>query len=305
MQPLIEISKLSRYYGDFCAVDDISFALNSGEVLGFLGPNGAGKSTSMRIISGGLAPSSGQIRVDGIDLLRHPERAKATLGYLPERPPLYPEMTVNEYLMFCARLRQVEGKTTTAAVDRVKAQCGLGDSGHRLIGHLSKGYQQRIGIAQAIIHQPKVVILDEPTSGLDPNQIREIRDLIKELGKQCGIILSTHILPEVEAVCDRVQILHRGRLVFSEQLGQQQRAACRLLISLASPPADGTLPQLDGVARIDDLGSGSYRLTLTDGATAPMIADQCVANRWSLQQLTPEADGLEQIFTRLTTMERP
>ncbi|MES9898846.1 MAG: ATP-binding cassette domain-containing protein [Sedimenticola sp.] len=303
MQPLIEIHNLSRHYGDLCAVDDISFELNPGEVLGFLGPNGAGKSTCMRIISGGLAPSSGKIWINGIDLLKNPLEAKAQLGYLPEQPPLYPEMTVNEYLHFCARLRRIERSDTSSAVDRAKGLCGLGDSGRRLIGNLSKGYRQRTGIAQAIIHQPKVVILDEPTSGLDPNQIREIRGLIKTLGEQCGVILSTHILPEVEAVCDRVQILHQGRLVFSEHMNSRRNEGQQLLITLENRPTAEQLGLLKGIDRVDDLGGGGYRLSLTAETTAAMIAEQCVNNHWALHRLTEASDSLEQVFTRLTTSE--
>ncbi|MES9859151.1 MAG: ATP-binding cassette domain-containing protein [Sedimenticola sp.] len=303
MQPLIEIHNLSRHFGDLVAVDNISFDLNPGEVLGFLGPNGAGKSTSMRIISGGLAPSSGEIKINGINLLQQPLAAKTQLGYLPEQPPLYPEMRVDEYLHFCARLRRIGKNDTASAIDRVKTLCGLGDSGRRLIGNLSKGYRQRTGIAQAIIHQPKVVILDEPTSGLDPNQIREIRGLIKTLGKSCGVILSTHILPEVEAICDRVQIIHQGRLVFSERLDTQERERRQLLITLENPPATDQLAALSGVEKIDVLGGGEYRLSLSSEATAATIAEQCVNNHWALHRLSEEADTLEQIFTRLTTTE--
>ncbi|MES9901857.1 MAG: ATP-binding cassette domain-containing protein [Sedimenticola sp.] len=303
MQPLIAIHNLSRHFGDLHAVDDISFDLNPGEVLGFLGPNGAGKSTSMRIISGGLAPTSGEIKINGVDLLQKPLEAKAQLGYLPEQPPLYPEMTVDEYLRFCARLRQIGGSEIPAAISRAKALCGLGDSGRRLIGNLSKGYRQRVGIAQAIIHRPKVIILDEPTSGLDPNQIREIRGLITALGEQCGVILSTHILPEVEAVCDRVQIIHQGRLVFSEQINPRGSDAQRLLITLKNRPTTEQLASLHGIDHIDDLGEGEYRLSLTGETTAAMIAEQCVNAGWALHRLTEEADSLEQVFTRLTTTE--
>ncbi len=215
-----------------------------------------------------------------MDLLQKPLEAKAQLGYLPERPPLYPEMTVDEYLRFCAQLRRIGRTEIPTAIGRAKALCGLGDSGRRLIGNLSKGYRQRVGIAQAIIHRPKVIILDEPTSGLDPNQIREIRGLITALGEQCGVILSTHILPEVEAVCDRVQIIHQGRLVFSEQINPRGNDAQRLLITLENRPTTEQLASLHGIDHIDDLGEGEFRFSLTAGTTAAMIAEQCVNAGW-------------------------
>lgn len=303
MEPLINIQNLSHFYGDFCAVDNISFELYPGEVLGFLGPNGAGKSTTMRILSGVLAPSSGQVLLNGIDLLADPLVAKVNLGYLPEHPPLYPDMTVNEYLIFCARLHHIEKTQLKQAVDQAKQQCGLTDSGRRLIANLSKGYQQRVGIAQAIIHNPKVIILDEPTSGLDPNQIQEIRALIRELAEQCGIILSTHILPEVQAVCDRVQILNQGKLVFSEQLQLITDKTEQLVMVLGAPPEIDELADLPGVTQAEKLNEGKFRLALTTDADPAVISERAVRNGWHLLELTPEKQDLEHIFTQLTTME--
>ncbi len=239
MDNLISVEHLYRYYGTTCAVRDVNFELRKGQVLGFLGPNGAGKSTTMQILSGNLAPSAGRVMINGIDLLDQPKRAKAELGYLPEQPPLYRELTVDEYLWFCARLNRIPGKGRSAAVATAKQRCGLADVGGRLIGNLSKGYQQRVGIAQAIIHTPKVVILDEPTVGLDPIQIREIRNLIRELGKEHGIILSTHILPEVQAVCTHVQIIHQGTLVFADSIAglDARMRGSHLRVGLRQPPA--------------------------------------------------------------------
>jgi ABC-2 type transport system ATP-binding protein len=197
---------LHRRYGDVHAVQGLDFQVRRGEVLGFLGPNGAGKTTTMQMICGVLAPSEGTVRIGGVDLLEDPVAAKRQLGYLPEQPPLYRELTVDEYLRYCAHLHGLRNRQATTAMDEVKARCGLRDNGGRLIGNLSKGFQQRVGIAQAILHRPAVVVLDEPTVGLDPIQIREIRELMRELGNDHGVILSTHILPEVQAVCDRVQI---------------------------------------------------------------------------------------------------
>ena len=203
---------LSRRFGTHTAVDDVDLELRRGEVLGFLGPNGAGKTTLMQMLTGNLAPTTGSVSVCGADLLDDPVAAKSHIGYLPETPPLYRDMTVGEYLDLVARLHRVPGSRRRAAVDKAQARCGLSDVSRKLIGTLSKGYQQRVGIAQAIVHEPDVIILDEPTVGLDPNQIREIRALIRELGGTHSIILSTHIMPEVEAICDRVQIMHRGKI---------------------------------------------------------------------------------------------
>lgn len=304
MKPLLAISSLSRRFGDFSAVDQISFTLNAGDILGFLGPNGAGKSTTMRMISGGLAPSAGRVEIAGIDLHESPLQAKAHIGYLPENPPLYPELTVDEYLRYAAELRNVPTTAITSAMTAVKAQCGLSENGHRLIANLSKGYQQRVGIAQAIIHNPKVVILDEPTNGLDPNQMQEIRTLIQELGKTRGIILCTHILPEVQAVCNRVLILHQGKLAFSAEMSHfqtQQRE--RMIIGLQNPPGITTLETLPAVTQAQALSAHHFRLHTSPDASANDIAAEAVQQGWGLEELRWEENDLEQIFTRLTTTE--
>jgi ABC-2 type transport system ATP-binding protein len=304
MDALIKTEGLFRYYGRHCAVRDLSFELRRGEVLGFLGPNGAGKSTTMRILSGELAPSSGSVSLNGIDLLKHPLRAKASLGYLPEQPPLYNDLTVDEYLRFCARLRRVAGTKTAAAVDRAKQRCGLQSMGGRLINTLSKGYRQRVGIAQAVIHEPDVIILDEPTSGLDPNQIQEIRALIRELGEEHGVILSTHILPEVESICSRVLILNQGNPVFSQSLQElRQQSAGKLIIDLGQAPERDDLADLPGVTGVDPLGEGRFRLHLAENAEPGVISERIVRHGWILRELAPERHDLEQIFTQLTSEE--
>ncbi len=304
MEPLIEADRLYRYYGDLCAVQDLSFELHPGEVLGLLGPNGAGKSTTMGIISGCLAPGSGTVRLNGVDLQKQPQQAKQGLGYLPEHPPLYPELTVDEYLQFCARLHGIPPSGTATAIARAKERCGLGETGWRLIANLSKGYQQRVGIAQAVIHNPSVIILDEPTSGLDPNQIREIRGLIRELGEAHGVILSTHILPEVQMICNRVLILHQGRLVFSGQPDQlEQRGPPALLIDLEQPPILQELADLPGVTAVKPLEGNSFRLLLDKTASPGALSAQMVHNDWGLRELTPERHDLERIFTELTSGE--
>ncbi|MCP4983225.1 MAG: ATP-binding cassette domain-containing protein, partial [Gammaproteobacteria bacterium] len=232
-EALVQVENLSRYYQNHCAINHLSFNLGAGEVLGFLGPNGAGKSTTMQIISGNLAPSEGEVSIAGHDILEAPRAAKQHLGYLPEHPPVYRDSSVDEYLKFCAQLHRVPRRQLGTALDKVKQQCGLETVGGRLIGNLSKGYQQRVGIAQAIIHDPPVVILDEPTVGLDPIQIREIRDLIRSLGSQRSVILSTHILSEVQATCDRVQIIRAGELIYHasiESLNQRRETSIRVAL---------------------------------------------------------------------------
>jgi len=207
---------LTRRFGNLPVVRDVSFELRRGEVLGLLGHNGAGKTTTMQMLTGCLMPHTGGIEICGIDLLRKPALAKVHLGYLPEAPPLYRELSVNDYLVFAARLRGMTAAETTEAVPQTRLRCGLDTVGKKIIGSLSKGYQQRVGIAQAIIHRPAVIVLDEPTVGLDPTQIREIRGLIRELGDHSSVILSTHLLSEVESICDRVEIMHHGKLIYSD-----------------------------------------------------------------------------------------
>ncbi len=221
--PVIEAHSLCRHFGDRVTVCDVNLKLCCGDILGFLGPNGAGKSTTMQMLTGNLAPSSGSVHVCGTNLLDNPLEAKRHIGYLPEIPPLYKELTVDEYLRFAARLHGLAKASLQIVLDEVKQQCELNDAGKRLIGVLSKGYQQRVAIAQAIIHRPQLVILDEPTVGLDPNQIQKVHALIRELGKTHAVILSSHILSEVESVCNRVQIMHQSKLVLDDSLDNLKR----------------------------------------------------------------------------------
>jgi ABC-2 type transport system ATP-binding protein len=306
-EELVRIDHLHRDYGQIHAVNDVSFELARGDVLGFLGPNGAGKSTTMQMITGNLAPSGGEIRICGIDLLDQPKRAKSEIGYLPEQPPVYRELTVDEYLKYCARLNRIARGHVSRAVATAKERCGLVASGPRLIGNLSKGYQQRVGIAQAIIHNPSVVILDEPTVGLDPLQIREIRDLIRELGEAHGIILSTHILPEVQATCNRVQIIHQGRLVFSDSTRglEQQLNPTALLAAFRSQPDMAALQQLPGVTAVEPLDAGRLRLQYSDTDPAEALVEMAASRNWRLYELVPERRTLEQIFIELTCSDAP
>ena len=207
---------LTRRFGNRLVVENVSLQLKRGEVLGLLGHNGAGKTTTLQMLTGCLLPNSGEINIGGINLLRQPTLAKTHIGYLPETPPLYRELSVNDYLLFAARLRGMSSTSAAAALQTTRQRCGLDKVGKKIIATLSKGFQQRVGIAQAIIHRPAVVVLDEPTVGLDPTQIREIRDLIRELGNSSSVILSTHLLSEVESICDRVEIMHHGRLIYGD-----------------------------------------------------------------------------------------
>lgn len=302
-QPLVKVDNLYRYYDEHCAVQDVSFELHKGEILGFLGPNGAGKSTTMQILSGNLAPSAGQVLINGIDLLDEPKRAKTQIGYLPEIPPLYPELSVDEYLEYCARLNRIPRNHQRTARDSAKERCGLKNEGRRLIGNLSKGFQQRVGIAQAIIHSPAVVILDEPTVGLDPIQIREIRTLITDLAREHSVILSTHILPEVQMLCSRVQIINKGRLVFNDTLDglSAQLQASSLLITLRKLPDSTALEKITGVKSVQRLDNNRVRIDFDPGhSPAEAIAVEAVQQGWGLQELVQENKTLEQIFVALT-----
>ena len=302
---LIHAEHLYRYYGDHCAVKAVSFELSKGEVLGFLGPNGAGKSTTMQMLTGNLAPSAGSVQVSGIDLLDNPTSAKRQLGYLPEQPPLYRDLTVDEYLTYCARLHRVAGRYIKEAVQRAKGRCGLEPEGRRLIGNLSKGYQQRVGIAQAILHNPSVVILDEPTVGLDPIQIREIRALIRELGQEHGIILSTHILPEVQGTCTHVQIINQGQLVFADSIEglEAHLHSQHLIVVFGNTPAINEVQALPGIADVEPLGENRLRLKYSGENPAAAIAEQAVTRGWGLLELVPERRTLEQIFIELTCQD--
>jgi ABC-2 type transport system ATP-binding protein len=303
---LVRVDALERFYGRHAAVRGLSFSLAKGEVLGFLGPNGAGKTTTMQVLAGNLAPSAGSIEIDGVDLLARPKQAKRAIGYLPEQPPVYGELIVDEYLDYCARLNRVARGQIRAAREDAKGRCGLADVGHRLIGNLSKGYRQRVGIAQAIIHMPAVVILDEPTVGLDPIQIREIRALIAELREAHGVILSSHILPEIQAVCSRVQIIHEGRLVLSDSiagLGDRMQSESLIIGARALPSLD-MLAAIPNVTRVEAIDPNRVRIFhAADANPTEFIARCAVDGNWGIMELTPERKSLEEIFVDLTRTE--
>jgi ABC-2 type transport system ATP-binding protein len=305
---LVEVDQLSRFYGPIAAVRNVSFQIRRGEVLGFLGPNGAGKTTTMQVLSGNLAPTSGTVRIAGHDLREDPQAAKRAIGYLPESPPLYRELTVDEYLDYCAALNRLPRARRLAARETAKERCGLKEVGRRLLGNLSKGFQQRVGIAQAIIHLPPVVILDEPTVGLDPIQIREIRALIRELGRDHGVILSTHILPEVQAVCDHVQIINKGELVLNESIAGLERhmKSASVTVAFHQPPEPEALKQLAGVTAVQrESGSRMHVFHESGHDPTEAIIGLAAEHHWGLYEIRPGRLSLEQIFVELTMNETP
>jgi ABC-2 type transport system ATP-binding protein len=299
MSTLLSATQLHRSFHGRQVVEPIDLQLDRGDILGLLGPNGAGKSTIMRMLCGDLAPSGGHIEIGGEDLLLRPIQAKRHIGYLPERPPLHPEQTVEEYLSDCARLRGLSRQSTRSALTRVTQQCGLEAVGMRLIRKLSKGYQQRVGLAQAIIHDPQVVILDEPTDGLDPAQIRQVRELIRYLAESRGIILSSHILPEIQATCNRVVILQDGRPVYRGGLAPSAETSYR--IGLEQDPDPTLIASLTPVASVEHLHTDYFRVTLRPGGTPAELSRLILAQGWGLIELTPESLSLEQRYLQATT----
>lgn len=307
---MIEVSGLTKSYGPIHALHGISFRVKKGEVVGFLGPNGAGKSTTMKIITGSMAPSGGTAKVAGFDVFEDPVEVKKRIGYLPENPPVYGDMNVESYLAFVAKLKGVANDRVRAQVEKAIEKTDLGSVRRRLIQNLSKGYRQRVGIAQALVSDPEVLILDEPTSGLDPRQVAEVRSLIRELKGEHTIILSTHILPEVQAMCERIIIINRGRIVAEDSLdGLTNRMAGSLEVKLkvARPSADveTALRGVPGVATVLKTDSGySVNIQGTAGEMAiEKVAEAAVGARAGLLELRREAVDLEDIFLKLTTSE--
>ncbi len=294
---------LTRRFGAHTAVNNVDLELKRGEVLGFLGPNGAGKTTTMQMLTGNLAPTGGEVTVCGVDLLARPVGAKARIGYLPEVPPLYRELTVDESLALAVKLHRVPKQKRRDAVARAKERCGLTVVGRKLIGNLSRGYQQRVGIAQAIAHEPDLVVLDEPTVGLDPNQIREIRALVREIGGWHSVILSTHILSEVEAICDRVQIMHHGNIVYSDTIGALKafHSGRTVVLGLRRPPSEAELATVPGVNTVERVDESHYRLQFAGDRdpTEPLVA-RAVRDNWGLFHLAPAQTSLEDVFENLT-----
>ena len=310
---MIEVQGLTKRYGPTVAVSDISFQVQKGEILGFLGPNGAGKTTTMRVITGFLTPSEGTVRVAGLDVVEKPLEAKRHLGYLPENPPVYPDMTVREYLSFVARIKGVARGEIRKRVDEVAQKCAVTDVQKRQIGKLSKGYRQRVGLAQALIHDPDVLVLDEPTAGLDPKQIIETRDLIRGLAGQHTIILSTHILPEVSKTCQRVLVINQGKVVAEgtpDELTRRLQGYETVLITAEGPAPEimDRLERVAGVNLVEPREATDARVTFEVHAekerdARPELARAVVESGWKLFELKTSGLSLEDIFLKLTTQD--
>lgn len=311
---MIKVDGLTKYYGPTLAVDSVSFEVQRGEVVGFLGPNGAGKTTTMRMITCYLQPTAGSVSIAGFDIHESPLEVRRRIGYLPENCPLYPEMNVLDYLRYIAELRQVHSGARDSSLRRMVEVTGLGDVAHKDIGELSKGYRQRVGLAQAMIHDPDILILDEPTSGLDPNQIIEIRQLIRDIGREKTIILSTHILPEVSATCGRVLIISNARLVASgtpDELASRASGGDVLSVVLKGPEDEvyETLRNADFIGSFRRLDNGpesdegwlAFELQSDSGDIRERVFRLVVEKNWSLRELRREQMSLEQVFTRITT----
>jgi ABC-2 type transport system ATP-binding protein len=308
---MIQVDHLTKRYGPKTAIDDVSFTVEKGEVLAFLGPNGAGKTTTMRILTGSLPATSGTAKVAGFDCFDQPMEVKRVIGYLPETPPLYTEMTVTEYLTFVGRIKGLASSQLRGALDQVMGRLALIEVRGRLIRNLSRGFQQRVGLAQALVHNPPVLILDEPTTGLDPKQIIEIRELIKELAGSHTIILSTHILPEATAVARRVVIIHEGRIVAEdsqERLSARLRQSEKVSVTIKAPTADAgrVLSTLPGVLTVHQDGSNSFLVEAQLGHDLrDELARFVVRQGWGLLELKLVTISLEDVFMRLTQEETP
>ena len=307
---MIEVSNLTKRYAGRTAVDDISFSVARGEIVGLLGPNGAGKSTTMRVLAGFMPATSGTVRVAGFDVFHEADEARRRIGYMPENNPLYHDMRVREYLKFRARLKGLGWRHSRGRVSTVMEQCGLADVGRRVIGQLSKGYRQRVGLADALVHEPELIILDEPTIGLDPHQIRAVRALIKSLGGKHTVLISTHILPEVEMMCGRVLIMFDGRVLASdtpENLQRRMAGGSQVIAEIAAPAAAlrAAFEALPAVEQFDVSASDGefFRCALTprEGADPrPAIAALACEKGWQLRELTRSRHSLEDIYVQVT-----
>jgi ABC-2 type transport system ATP-binding protein len=314
-ETMIQVENLTKDYGPTRAVDGVTFNVRKGEVLGFLGPNGAGKSTTMKILTCYLAPTGGSARVAGHDVFEESLEVRKKIGYLPEDTPIYRDMTVLEFLQFASHVRGMERTTAERRIKEIGGRCGLADVAGKLVGELSKGFRQRVGLAQAMLHDPDIVILDEPTSGLDPNQIVEIRSLIKEVGQEKTVILSTHILPEVQATCSRILIISGGKLVADgtpDELRARERGTrYRVVIEGNGVPHDAVrdrLGKVSGVLRCEKVAGedGAHAFAIDGGPTDDLrktLFRTAVDNRWTLLELVRESASLEDVFRNLTTGE--
>jgi len=312
MPAMIEVSGLTKHYGEHPALRGVSFSVARGSVVGFLGPNGAGKTTTLRIITGFLQATAGSVTIDGSDIGAAGRDIRAKLGYLPENAPLYPEMRVSEYLAFRAAIKKVPSSRRGERIDYVVGRCGLDKVRRQIIGTLSKGYRQRTGLADALLADPPLIILDEPTAGLDPNQTREVRTLIRELAGSHTVLLSTHILPEVEAVCDRVVIINRGAIVAEgtpAELDRELRGGGQVLLTLRQAPADAAaaLARVAGITGVSAKADGpltTFMLAAADSAAAVEAVFRHAAQAgWAVRELRARHASLEDIFAELTVSQ--
>lgn len=297
------IKSLSHKYSKDWAIRNINFEVTEKGILGLLGSNGAGKSTTMNILCGVINQTEGDVHIDGINIRQNPVEAKRLIGFLPQKAPLHMELTVDEYLTHCAYLRDIPKKEIPAALEAAKNKCGISHFSNRLLSNLSGGYQQRVGIAQAIIHNPKLVVLDEPTNGLDPNQILEVRKLIKEIGKERCVILSTHILSEVQATCDRIIMIEHGEVVFADTMHAFNNyiEPNSLVIGLTNAPEKSVLKAIDAITEVEELENGQFRLFFENGDNiTKKLIDLSMANGWGLSEIYLERSSLDGIFAQLS-----
>lgn len=314
---MIQAKSLEKNYGSFKAVDSVSLSIGRGEIVGLLGPNGAGKTTIMKVFTGYHLPTGGTVSVNGYDVYSQPLQVKKSIGYLPETAPLYDDLTVKEYLSFICDIRKIDKEIRKKEIDRVIGECGLEQVINRAIYKLSKGYRQRTGLAQAIIHSPEVLVLDEPTSGLDPNQIIEIRKLISKLGENKAVILSTHILQEVEAVCNRVFILNHGKIAAQgtpEEIRREMKGDFRFTLNLKTSDSDNALATIEKLSQVNSVVSSEYKpaisilnvkLSVKDEiASGEEIFDWAVKNNCKIISMVPEKISMEDIFIKLTNQGR-
>jgi ABC-2 type transport system ATP-binding protein len=301
---IVQVEHLSHKYSTSWAIRDINMEIDRNGIVGLLGSNGAGKSTTMNIMCGVLNQTEGRVLINGIDLRAEPELAKTQIGFLPQLPPLYMDLTVDEYLIFTADLRRMPKKQIKSALEEAKERCGIAHFSNRLIKNLSGGYRQRVGIAQAIIHKPKLVIMDEPTNGLDPNQITEVRALIKEIATDRAVIFSSHVLSEVQVLCKEIKMIEEGRIVFSDTMDAFNNYVepHSLLTHMENPPSEGELLQIPGINKVEFLTERQIRLYFTgDKEIAMRIIEMSVQNGWRMSEINLDKTALNEIFKQLST----
>jgi len=304
---IVKITRLSHKYATSWAVRDINIEINRNGIVGLLGSNGAGKSTTMNILCGALKPTEGSVEINGVDLRKDPELAKRQIGFLPQNPPLYMDLTVDEYLIYCAALRRMDKATVPAALADAKDRCGITHFSQRLIRNLSGGYRQRVGIAQAIIHRPKLVVLDEPTNGLDPNQIIEVRALIKEIAADRAVIFSSHVLSEVQMLCKDIKMIDSGKIVFSDSMDAFNNYVepHSILTYMENPPPPEDLLLIRGVTKVDFLTPRQLRIFFSgERDIAERIVAASVANGWRLMEINLEKSSLDEIFAQLSNYSK-